>query len=186
MVALDEEYGYPYHMTLDEYWAWREQQELRYEYVNGVVYAMAGASTSHNRVTMNLLGQFWTAAQDSDCFAWNSDQALLIEETQSVYYPDAMVTCPAGDDERFQTAPCLVVEVLSPSTQRADRTLKLGAYSTIPSLQRYLMISSDFDDQFVISHERIGDVWVHTQHKPTDRIVLTCPKMSFIVSDLYR
>lgn len=186
MSAIEQEYGPPLHMSLDVYWDWRGSQELRYEYANGVVYAMTGASRGHNVVGSNMHALLWNAAAGHDCFVSMADMALYVAASNKVYYPDVMVTCPPGTDDRYETSPCLVVEVLSPSTQGRDRTIKLGDYCTIPELKTYLMVSADADDQFVIQHRNAGAIWIHTVHGPDDEITLTCPSVTFRVSDLYR
>ena len=185
--SIEEEYGRPLHMSLETYWSWREQQELRYEWVNGVVYAMTGASKRHVNVVRNLAFLFDSAVRSShsQCLVGTNDLALLIQPANRVYYPDVVVACPGSADQRYETTPCLVVEVLSPSTQGRDRTVKLADYCTIPELHDYLMVSSDPDDPFVIQHHRAGDIWIHTVHGPPATVSLTCPAVSFQVSDLF-
>jgi Uma2 family endonuclease len=185
MRAIEMEYGYPYHMTLDEYWVWRETQEGRFEWADGVVYAMAGATRSHNRVVSNLQRMLWSATAGTSCVTWGSDMALRSPSGLRVYYPDLMVVCDEGDSELYETSPCLVVEVLSASTQARDRTVKLGEYSSIPTLINYLMISSDPDDQFAIQHRRAGDLWIHTVHGPEAEVTIGCPQLTFRVSELF-
>lgn len=185
MSALEKEFGPPIHMTLDVYWAWRESQEARYEWANGVVYAMTGASRGHNDVVSRLFLALAMAARDTECRVWASDMALFIEQSGKVFYPDLMASCPPGTDDRYETSPCLVVEVLSPTTQGRDRTIKLGEYCSIPGLNDYLMISADRDDPFVIRHRNRGAIWTHTLHGPNDEISLDCPEVSFRVIELY-
>ncbi len=184
MSALERQYGHPYHMTLDEYWVWQDGQELRHEFVGGVVYAMTGGSRPHARVSSNIHALLHAAARAQGCEAFVADLALLIVDTGSVFYPDVMVTC-SGESGRFETSPCLIVEVLSPSTQGLDRTVKLSQYSSIPALMNYLMVSSDPDEPCVIRHRRAGDLWVHTLHGPEETLTLDCPSISFKVADLY-
>lgn len=185
MVALESEYGHPYHMTLDEYWGWRDLQELRYEYLTGAAFAMSGASRSHNLVAGNCHGLLWNASRGSGCAVTMADMALFLPDSGKVYYPDVMVACEPDGDDRYEMSPCLIVEVLSPSTQRIDRTVKLGEYTSIPTLINYLMISSDPADPFVVQHRRAGDLWVHNVHRADAEVTLTCPEITFRVSDLY-
>jgi Uma2 family endonuclease len=182
--ALEQEFGPPLHMSIDEYWPWREQQAQRFEFANGVVFAMTGGSREHNRLVSGLHALLWNAAAGSDCFVSVADMALFIDSANKVYYPDLMVACPGGPDDRFETAPCLVIEVLSPSTQGRDRTVKLADYCSIPTLQSYLMVSSDPADPFVIQHRRAGDIWLHSVHHPGDVIDLTCPNARLVVGSI--
>jgi Uma2 family endonuclease len=174
-------------MSLDTYWSWREQQELRYEFASGVVYAMTGTSRSHVIVVGNMFSILRAAAEanSSRCLVSTNEMALFIPAVDRVYYPDVMVACPPTSDERYETAPCLVVEVLSPSTQGRDRTVKLADYCTVPTVGDYLMVSSDPDDQCVIQHHRAGDIWVHTVHGTAATVTLSCPPITFAVADLY-
>ncbi len=185
MIAMEQMFGHPYHMTLDEYWEWQDTQDLRHEFVGGVVYAMTGGSRPHARLSMRIGALLDAASRQQGCEAFVADLALLVVATGSVFYPDVMVTC-SGENSRFETSPCLIVEVLSPSTQGIDRTVKLGQYSSIPALRNYLMVSSDPDEPFVVRHRRAGDLWVHTLHGPDDQLTLDCPDVTFQVADLYQ
>ena len=183
--ALEAEYGDPMHLSLSDYFLWERGHELRHEYVSGVIYAMTGASATHNQLAVKLVTMLWPAANNAGCRVTQSDMALRIESVDSVYYPDVMVACEPLDDEYLETAPCLVIEILSPSTQGRDRTTKLGHYCTMPSLQVYLMVSSNPADPFVLEHRRAGDIWQHRLLRSDDEIRLACPPITFVVKDLY-
>ena len=185
MSALEAEYGEPMHLSLTDYLHWEHEQELRHEYVNGVVYAMTGASYAHNRIAMNLSRLLIPAADAAGCRTTQSDMALRVESVDCVYYPDVMVACEPLTDNFLETAPCLVIEILSPTTQGRDRTVKLGHYCTLDSLQVYLMISSDAAEPFVIEHRRAGDLWIHRELRANDVVHLSCPPISCRVIDLY-
>lgn len=127
-------------MSPDAYLAFERQTELRHEYVDGFVYAMTGVKRRHAKVVGNLLALIAPAAQRAGCEAFVTDLKVRVGDTR-YYYPDLLVTCgPADDDADVVTDPCLVVEVLSPSTASVDRREKLAAYRTVPSLQAYLVV----------------------------------------------
>lgn len=130
-------------MTFDEFLEWELAQEERYEFIDGVVYAMAGGSMPHNRVALNVAAQLWNAAGDGPCGVYQEGAKLRI--SGDLFYPDVMVVCePDGEDERMAYRPCLLVEVLSPSSTRHDRVRKLAKYQTLSSLRAYLIVSQQY------------------------------------------
>ncbi|EIJ34232.1 Uma2 family endonuclease [Thiothrix nivea] len=100
---------------------------IRHEYVNGYVYAMAGASRGHNRVAMNLAATLHSHLKKSHCEVFQSDMKVGIRHQDDVrfYYPDIQVSCEEESDAYYNTSPCLIIEVLSESTARKDRTENL-------------------------------------------------------------
>jgi len=128
-------------VSQSEYLKIEEAAREKSEYVAGRVFAMSGASAAHNRIVMNLVGKLLPVAQQSGCDVFASDMKLRIEALRTFYYPDLIVSCEHMDDlAYFATAPCLVVEVLSPSTAAVDRREKLQAYLSISSLREYLIV----------------------------------------------
>ncbi|MBA2617877.1 MAG: Uma2 family endonuclease, partial [Rubrobacter sp.] len=104
---------------------------VRHEYVAGEVYAMTGASRRHNRIAGNVYRRLADAAAGGPCRVYMETVKLRIEDV--FYYPDVMVACgPEPDDPYYEDDPCLVVEVVSPSTETTDRREKLAAYKRIP------------------------------------------------------
>lgn len=119
---------------------------IKHEYVDGQLYAFIGATDRHNRVVTNLSGHLWLGTRKGPCQVYTSDMKLRIQSelTPRFYYPDVMVTCSDfGTHELYKTAPCLLVEVMSPSTVSTDRREKLLAYQNVPELRDYLIVSAD-------------------------------------------
>lgn len=118
---------------------------IKYEYVNGQVYAMAGASRAHNIVAGEFFAILRNHLKGSRCRAYLSDMKVGIRSAHDArfYYPDVQVSCVAETNRYYNTSPCLIVEVLSESTARLDRTEKLLAYQSIASLQEYVVCSQD-------------------------------------------
>ena len=114
----------------------------KYEYVNGEIYAMAGASRGHNRVAGNFFISLSLHLKGSRCEVFQSDMKVGIETLGDTryYYPDVQVTCEEETATYYNTSPCLIVEVLSDATARKDRTEKLAAYRLIPALQEYVCV----------------------------------------------
>lgn len=114
---------------------------IKYEYVNGQVYAMAGASRAHNLVAGNFFLSLGIHLKGSRYQVFQSDMKVGIRSAREnhFYYPDVQVSCTDEQDRYFNTSPCLIIEVLSDSTARIDRYEKLMAYRLLPSLQEYVL-----------------------------------------------
>lgn len=133
----------PNYFTRDEYLNWEEQQEEKHEYVDGQIFAMAGASENHVDITTNLTVIFANKLRGGNCKVFPTDIRLQIESENIYYYPDLLVTCDEGDrlNKKFKSYPCLIVEVLSESTEAKDRGRKFAHYQTIKSLKEYVLVS---------------------------------------------
>lgn len=133
------------HVGVEEYLSEEEGSWGRHEYVDGVVFAMTGASNLHNE----LIGALFAHVQPqlkSPCRSYMIDVKLQLQQKRATlfYYPDFMVTCePRNPASHWIAAPSLIVEILSPSTERTDRTEKLFAYTQLPSVEAYLLVAQD-------------------------------------------
>ena len=118
--------------------------EIRHEYVDCEVYAMAGAGEAHNLVAGNVFAKLRDFARGGPCRVFISDMKLHVQTWKAYYYPDILVTCdPTDIHNHFKERPSLVVEVLSPSTESTDRREKMLAYRTLPSLREYVLVATD-------------------------------------------
>lgn len=118
--------------------------EIRHEYVDGEVYAMAGAGEAHNLIAGNVFARLREFSRGGPCRVFISDMKLHVKTWKAYYYPDVMVTCdPADSQSHFKERPILVVEVLSPGTESTDRREKMLAYRTLSSLREYVLIATD-------------------------------------------
>ena len=127
-------------MTVEEYFQFEEDSPIKHEYVAGEVYAMSGATARHNTIAGNIFTRLFTAADDSPCRTFMSHMRVEAAEDR-YYYPDVAVICtPMAELDTVARGPCVVVEVTSASTERADRGEKLDAYRRIPTLRAYLII----------------------------------------------
>jgi Uma2 family endonuclease len=143
-------------MSLDEFLAWEREQPERYEYAGGAATMMTGGSLDHSTIASNL----WTALRDSlragACRAFRGDTKIIANN--SIRYPDLSVTCtPVRGDEDTVLEPVLVVEVVSPSTEREDRGRKKFDYFSTVSIQQYAIIEQDA--RRVDLYTRSGDRW---------------------------
>ena len=131
-------------ISIEDYLEGEEVSQIRHEYLDGVVHAMAGTSDRHNQICGNLYTPLYNHFADDDpCRPFMENMKLQLN-AKTFYYPDVMVACDGPDaDTYFREAPRLIVEVTSPSTEQIDRTEKLSAYQKIKSLKEYVMISQD-------------------------------------------
>ena len=169
-----------------EYLEGEKLADNRHEYVDGKVYAMAGSSKRHNRIAGNLYRSLLSAGQQG-CDAYIGDIKVRIERRNSYYYPDVVVGCEESDnaDDYYLEKPCLIIEVLSPSTEKKDATEKLLAYQDIKSLQAYLMVDQQQCHISLIYRQKNGHWWVKTFTELDDMISLPCPEMEIKVTDIY-
>lgn len=173
---------YP-HVTFDEFLAAELESELKHELIGGLVYAMAGASQRHNDLTMNLSIAIGPAARAAGCRARASDQLVRVDDINGKY-PDFGVYCAAEAHDFYVTQPCLLAEVLSPTSHERDKVTKLAAYRSLPSLRAYLIVNPD--ERTVLAHLRDrGDRWSVTTCSEGDLLPLPCPDMLLSISDIF-
>lgn len=127
--------------TLGAFLAWEPQQDLRHEFVDGDVRAMAGAGRRHERLALALSSRLSNHLQATPCEVFKGDFAVRLEVANCYYYPDVHVSCdPRDTDERANRHPKLVIEVLSAATADTDRGEKRRNYQTIAELEQYVVI----------------------------------------------
>jgi Uma2 family endonuclease len=131
-------------LTPTEYLEWEEQQECRYEYINGEIYAMTGGTVNHGRIAANLIALMVPHLRGSGCLVQTSDVKVAVAESNDYVYPDVSISCDAVDQTatKFISQPCLIVEVLSPSTEAYDRWNKFLLYRRSAALQDYVLVST--------------------------------------------
>ncbi|MEL7220666.1 MAG: Uma2 family endonuclease [Bacteroidota bacterium] len=132
--------------TKEEYFELQEQSDIKLEYHNGlIIEAMAGGSANHSRIQTDLT--VLLASGEHHCHAFNSDMAIGIKEQNRYVYPDLSFVC--GEDvfedqkQRFLANPCLIIEVISPSTKDIDRGTKFSWYRSLTSFKEYVLIQSE-------------------------------------------
>ena len=119
------------YVSPEEYLTGEELSEDKHEYLNGVVYMMAGASAGHDRIAANIMRHLGNALSGKPCEAFTSDTRVRVRpgEGEFYYYPDATVDCSGrANDSKYAESPRVIFEVLSPATERTDRVEKLQNY----------------------------------------------------------
>lgn len=166
-------------LSIEEYRKLEEGATVRHEYVAGEIYAMVGATRRHHRIVVNILRRLADAAAGGPYRV--SMETVRLEvvgkdtSTGVAYYPDVMVACgPEPEDPYIEDAPCLVVEVVSPSSEVTDRREKLMVYRQIPSVEAYLIVSQD--RRRVERHFRDEDgIWRKADLVDEGRFPVPCP-----------
>lgn len=130
--------------TPDQYLHMEAQSNFKHEYIDGQIYAMAGASDPHVTIAGNLFALVRSHVRGSGCRVYISDMKARIEALNRFYYPDVLVTCDSRDLETptYKRFPTLIVEVLSDSTEAFDRGDKFADYQTLESLREYVLINT--------------------------------------------
>ena len=158
-------------LSLQEFLDWENQQDERHEFHRGEVFAMVGARRIHGIVSLNIAASLKNQLKGSSCRAFADSMKIRIG-ADTILCPDVFVTCDAADlrTEQVFTAPTVVVEVLSPSTQSYDRGSKFTLYRSLPSVREYLLVDPETrevqlfrrgtDDLFTL-HDLTGREQIH-------------------------
>ena len=156
-----------------EYLALEREAPYKSEYINGQIYAMAGASRRHNIIEGNiyrLIGQHFVGRP---CEAYVTEVRVKVSPTGMYTYPDVVAVCgePRFEDSHTDTLtnPTVIVEVLSPSTEAYDRGEKFAHYRRLDSLMEYVLVAQD--KVRVEHYARQGDGWLLTEISDRDGVL---------------
>ncbi len=172
--------------TPQDYLDWEAQQPVKYEYVDGDVYAMTGGTLPHTDIALNFATNLRNRLREKGCKAFMSDAKVGITEQGPFFYPDVAVTCHPSDLAAidYLRHPCLIAEVLSPSTEAYDRGGKFAHYRQLESLKEYLLISAE---EVAIDVFRLNErgKWELTPYIAGDEIELTSFNLTIPIAALY-
>ena len=172
-------------MTVEEYFEWEEMQEERHEYWDGEVVAMAGTTKNHHRVARNFSNRLNTAFGDGPCEVFTADIRVRVEPRRKHFYPDVVVSCDDREDEDlYINYPCLIIEVLSASTEAIDRGIKFAKYRAILSLKEYVLVQVSQPGVEVYQRSNRGQ-WIYSSYGMDDRFLLDSVGVEIAVADLY-
>ena len=148
---------------------------------------MAGGTLVHGRIGLNVGSLLQSHVSGSGCITYNSDCKLGISEKGPFTYPDVSVSCDDRDRtaQQFIQFPCLIVEVLSPSTEAYDRGGKFKLYRRLSSLQEYVLVSSE-TQSVEIFRRRLEDSWEFTAYGEGDRVILESIGLTVDVEAFYQ
>jgi Uma2 family endonuclease len=175
------------YFTPEEYFAWEEKQLERHELIDGLVYAMSGGTQNHSAIAVNFLLSIRLHLGGSDrCRVFNSDLKVNILNTRNYTYPDLTVTCDHQDQNHplYITYPCLIVEVLSSSTEAYDRGKKFEKYRRNPNLVDYVLASSE-EMAIDIYHKNEAGDWMILSYREGDRVELKSISLTVPIEQFY-
>lgn len=171
-----------YLLSEQEYLSGELEADIKHELVNGVAYAMAGASRNHERISMNVSSEFNAHLKGAKCEVFGSD--LKVKTPAGNFrYPDCMVVCDDNEDnEYFTSFPVILVEVISRSTRKTDVQTKRLEYMNIPSLKEFVLIEQDFVSVVVF---RRNDDWRPVYYFLGDEVTFESIELTLSVEDIY-
>jgi Uma2 family endonuclease len=175
-------------MTLAEYVAREATSEVKHEFINGDVYAMAGGTLEHGALAVAVGAQLSTALAGRPCRPFSSDVRVHVQSTGASFYPDLSVVCGKAEspkeDPNALSNPVVLVEVLSEGSEAYDRGAKAGHYRRLSSLREYVLVSQA---ERKIEVQRLNErgVWELHFFGPGERVELTSLGVSFAVDAVY-
>ena len=174
-------------ITVEQYLEHEQKQDKRFEFVNGYVFAMVGASRRHNLLTSTLNRLLGNHLEGTSCHVYVSDMKVKAGKASDeiFYYPDVMVACSRDYQDRYvEHKPKLIIEVLSPNTEKNDRLNNLEAYTQIPSLEEYMLVEQR--DMKIDLYRRTGDQWQLSRYGEDNTLELHSVDYSVPVNSIYK
>ena len=169
-------------LTFDEYLEFERASPAKHEFVDGQLFMMAGGNIRHNRLTLILAARL-LAAETGTCRTFMADVKVRTPDDIG-YYPDVLVTCDESDDDtHVQRKPCLIIEVLSSSTEAVDRGEKLRNYAKLESLQSYVLVSQNEPRLEIFRREESG--WRYEVKEAGEALTLPCLSLELVLDELY-
>ena len=176
-------------VTVDDYLEGEQATEVKHEYLAGQVVAMGGASDKHGLIAGALYAALLPAARRKACQLFSAEMKVRVDHDGEsyFYYPDLLLSCQPDDKESayYRRHPCLLVEVLSPSTERIDTREKLFAYRLLPSLREYLLLRQDRGQADLYQWSDEGRWQHHVLGQPDDALALRCLDVAVSLRDVY-
>ncbi|MGD9889301.1 MAG: Uma2 family endonuclease [Halothiobacillaceae bacterium] len=172
-------------ISVEDYLAGELSSQTKHEYIDGKVYAMGGASSRHGLIANALAFALTPNARKKGCQLFVADMKVHLEiSNQPVfYYPDLVLACdPTDRDTYIRNRPCLIIEILSPSTERVDRREKRWSYQTLPSLREYVLVAQDRPQ---IEIYRRSNQW-QPEIFNSGELHLECLEMNLSVHEVYQ
>lgn len=163
----------------NEYLEGEKLSDIKHEYIDGQVYAMSGAHSNHNRISATLVRKIGNHLEGKPCQPYASDMKVRVGS--KYFYPDVMVDC-SNVNGYFTDSPKLIVEILSKSTRRADKTTKLMAYLQIPSLEEYVLIEQELVEVEVL---RRSNNWLPERYYLGDEVTFASIGLTLTVEEVY-
>lgn len=186
MSALPQQ---PYYMTVKNYLAFDRASDIKHEYADQKIYAMAGAKREHNLICTNVVRKYGNALSNKGCEIYQSDMRVQVANAESYRYPDVVVVCGeaqfADPTQDILVNPTVLIEVLSKSSSERDHITKAWEYRQIPSLHDYLIITPD-TAQIEWYHRQKDNTWLISSIVGlTETIYLEAIDCTLALEDIY-
>ena len=177
--------------TVEEYLRFEAESSDKHEFSDGQIIDMAGGTIEHSLIISNTIGELRAALKNKPCIVLESNMQVRIARKHAYRYPDASVVCgepqldTALTGRRTLLNPKLIVEVLSPSTEGIDRGKKFSDYREIPSVEEFVLISSD-EPMIEVYYRQPDGVWRFTPARGMDSaITLSSIGITLKLSEVY-
>ena len=170
----------------EQYLAAEKASPIKHEYIDGQVYAMAGASDAHVMIVANLTALLRPHLRGTTCRLYPTDMKVQIRSRNCYYYPDLLVTCDQRDRENtyYKHYPKIIIEVLSEGTEAFDRGDKFEDYSELETLQDYVLVSQDRCRVDYFQRNQDG-VWFLTRYRAGDRVYFASLALDCAITTIY-
>ncbi len=173
-------------ISVTDYLEGEKISQIKHEYLDGEVYAMAGTSKNHNRIIKNVLRKLENHLNGSDCEPFIVDIKVRVEKLNRFYYPDLVVVCGEDDeDDYYAVKPKLIVEILSPRTSLTDRREKMFAYKEIESLEEYVLIEQDRMYAEIYRCRENDDLWDWIEFEAGEEIEFASVDFKMPMTEIY-
>lgn len=177
--------------TAEDYLAIERMAEYKSEFVDGEMFAMAGASMKHTIIIRNLVGELYAQTKGKRCYILAQDMRTKVQSLGNYFYPDIVGLCEKvrleDNVEDTLLNPELILEVLSPSTEAYDRGKKFQHYQQIPTLCQYVLVSQMEPLAEIFSREKNSARWTYEQVRGMEAtLTLSAIECSVTLRDIYR
>ena len=175
------------HFSPEAYLDWEKSSDGKHEYLNGEVFALAGAKDAHVSICINLVSQLHAHLRGGPCRVYMADMKVSVEKVNAFFYPDIAVTCDERDRETeyYKRFPALIVEVLSESTAAFDRGNKFSCYRKLDSLREYVLIDPDSRSVDCFRLDEMTGHWVLYPFTAGDTVELASIGFSAPIESFY-
>lgn len=174
-------------LTAEEYLQGEETADFKYEYQQGEVRAMVGATDNHVTIAMNLALLLKQHLKNTPCRTYISGMKVRVEKADAYFYPDIMVSCNPKDlaSTLYKHHPLFIAEVLSPSTEAFDRGNKFNAYRQLESLQTYWLIDTNALRIDSFTRTQNDDWLLHSYTKADEMVEIKGLEVQCLLKELY-
>ena len=171
-------------LTFEEYLELEHISPIKHEFVDGQMFVLADISDKHNRLAGRLYA-WLLGAEEGSCLTFFADMKVRTPDGVG-YYSDVLVTCDEADDDAYvKRKPCLIIEILSPSTEAIDRGEKLHHYRTFETLQAYVLVNQEVARVEMYRREDDGS-WRYEEREAGESLRMPCLGFELQVDDLYK